>query len=627
MTWRATGVSPCGTHHVRDGVPLYAERFDEALKFHSPGLAAVRRGGEAWHIGIDGAAAYDRRFRRTFGFYEGLAAAVAPDGWRHIRPDGTDLYATRFAWGGNFQGGRCTVREFGGTYLHLTPGGVPAYDARWRYAGDFRDGIAVVQSDDGRSTHIDPRGEPIHGVRFLDLDVFHKGCARARDDDGWMHIDVAGRTLYRRRFAAVEPFYNGQARVERFDGGLEVIDETGAPVVEPRPALKSEFAALSGDLTGFWRTQAICAAVELGVFEALPATAAEVARACGTEPARTRRLLRALAELRLATDEDGAGSCHPSRARLEARDLRLPADEDDTQSSHPSHARPETRALRSSADEDGTESRHPSHARPETRGLRPPADEGGTWRATARGAFLAAAHPWTLADAAVEYGRSFPKMWEALPEALQLDSGWRPPDVFGEVAAEPARVAPHHRMLASYALHDYAAVLAALDLRGDERVIDAGGGLGVLAGLLVEAYPDLRVTMLDRPEVVERAVREPHDDRVTFRAVDLFGPWGVEGDAVVLARVLHDWDDIPALRLLRRARRALPAGGRLFVVEMVLAEGGSTGGLCDLHLLAVNGGRERTASEYATLLDRAGFAFEGVRRLPALPAVVAGLAR
>ena len=96
---------------------------------------------------------------------------------------------------------------------------------------------------------------------------------------------------------------------------------------------------------------------------------------------------------------------------------------------------------------------------------------------------------------------------------------------------------------------------------------------------------------------------------------------------MVLARVLHDWDDTPALRLLRRARRALPSGGRLFVVEMVLAEDGSAGGLCDLHLLAVTGGRERTASEYATLLDRAGFAFEGVRRLPALPAVVVGLAR
>ena len=317
MTWRDTEVSPSGTHHVRGGAPLYTERFDEVLKFHEPGLAAVRRGGEAWHIRMDGVAAYARRFHLTFGFYEGLAAVSAPDGWRHIRPDGSDLESAHFAWCGNFQGGRCAVREFGGTYLHLTPEGTSAYGARWWYAGDFRNGIAVVQADDGRSTHIDPHGKPVHGGWFLDLDVFHKGCARARDEDGWMHVDVAGRPLYRRRFAAVEPFYNGQARVERFDGGLEVVDETGVRVVELRPARKSAFAALSDDLTGFWRTQAICAAVELGVFEALPATAAEIAVVCGLESARARRLLRALAELRLVAREDGRWFGHTSRARPE----------------------------------------------------------------------------------------------------------------------------------------------------------------------------------------------------------------------------------------------------------------------------------------------------------------------
>ena len=554
MTWTDTGVSPEGTHHVRNGAPFYAERFDEVLAFHAPGLAPVRRGGEAWHIRIDGTAAYRRRFRRTFGFYEGLAAVAAPDGWRHVRPDGSDLSAARFGWCGNFQGGRCAVRELDGGYLHVTPEGKPAYDARWRYAGDFRDGAAVVQSGDGRSTHIDPRGEPVHGVRFLDLDVFHKGRARARDEDGWMHIDETGRSVYARRFAAVEPFYNGQARVERFDGGLEVIDEAGRRVVELRPALRSEFAALSDDMTGFWRTQAICAAVELGVFEALPATAGEVARSRGLDPVRTRRLLRALAELRLVAEVDGE------------------------------------------------------------------------WRATRRGGHLEAGHPRTLADAAREYGRIFPRRWETLPEAVR-GAGWTPPDLFGDVAADPARTAAHHRMLASYALHDYPAVPAALDLRGEEHVIDAGGGYGTLAGLLADEYPELRITVLDRPEVVGLAARREPGSRVRLRSTDLFEPWGIEGDAVVMARVLHDWDDAPALRLLHRARRALPSGGRLFVVEMVMPGNGVAGSLCDLHLLTATGGRERTAAEYAALLGEAGFGLEGVRRIPALPSIVVGVAR
>lgn len=143
------------------------------------------------------------------------------------------------------------VREPDGDYLHITPAGAMAYAERFRYVGDFRDGIAVVQGEDGRSTHIDRNGGRVHGRWFLDLDVFHKGFARARDDDGWMHIDIAGNPRYTRRFAAVEPFYNGQARVERFDGGLEVIDETGFTLIELRPALRSEFAALSADMVGF----------------------------------------------------------------------------------------------------------------------------------------------------------------------------------------------------------------------------------------------------------------------------------------------------------------------------------------------------------------------------------------
>lgn len=235
MNWHRSTVSESGTHHEVDGVALYDARFDRVLSFHAPGIAAVRAGSEAWHIFSDGSPAYARRFRRTFGFYEG-AAAVESEGWHHIRPDGSDLHAERFAWCGNYQEGRCVVRTAGGDYFHVDQAGSPAYALKWRYVGDFRGGIAVVQSPHGESTHIDPQGSFLHGSWFLDLDVFHKGFARARDNNGWMHVDKTGKPAYRRRFAMVEPFYNEQARVEAFDGKLEVIDENGATLATLREA-------------------------------------------------------------------------------------------------------------------------------------------------------------------------------------------------------------------------------------------------------------------------------------------------------------------------------------------------------------------------------------------------------
>ena len=183
-------------------------------------------------------------------------------------------------------------------------------------------------------------------------------------------------------------------------------------------------------------------------------------------------------------------------------------------------------------------------------------------------------------------------------------------------------------MLLSYARHDYPAVPAALRLRGNERVVDAGGGLGALSLALLERYPELVITLLDRPEVVDQAQRFlSSEPRIELRAADLFQPWQVSADAVVMARILHDWDDSAAIRILKRVREVLAVGNEIFVIEMVLPETGVAGALCDLHLLMATGGQERTEAGYASIFTAAGFDLVEVRHLPALPSILVGRAR
>jgi SAM-dependent methyltransferase len=98
-----------------------------------------------------------------------------------------------------------------------------------------------------------------------------------------------------------------------------------------------------------------------------------------------------------------------------------------------------------------------------------------------------------------------------------------------------------------------------------------------------------------------------HSDRLRARAADIFTPWPVRGDLIILARVLHDWDDPEALAILRHARAALNPGGRLAIVEMLRDPIDHGGALCDLHLLAVTGGRERTLGEFNDMLEKSGF--------------------
>ncbi len=555
MTWRETNVSPMATHHVRDGNPLYAERFDEVLTFHAPGLAPVRRDNEAWHISLDGSPAYSHRFRRTFGYYEGLAAVTASDGWHHIHPDGAELYATRYDWCGNFQGGRCTVRESGGVYLHITPEGQPAYRDRWRYAGDFRDGVSVVQSDDGRSTHIDLDGRLIHGIWFLDLDVFHKGHARARDDDGWTHIDNAGRPVYTRRFAAVEPFYNGQARVERSDGGLEVIDETGRTTQLLRAPTESPLQRLSGLMVGFWGTQVIRAAAELHIIDHLPGEIADVAASASLPRDAALRLLRGLWEL-------------------------------------------------------GLVERKEQH-----------------WAPTDTGALLHSESPSGMADAALNWGDEHYAAWAELASSLATgEPGFG--RVYGQtffdwLADNPAHLEHYHSAMRGYAEHDYECLPNHLPLDGVRHVVDAGGGSGALVAYLLASRADLTGTILELPEVAALpSVAGLAHQRLRLLAADLFSPWPCKGDLVVLARVLHDWDDDRARTILRHARQALEPGGQVALVELVLEDNDPNGALLDLNMLAICGARERTLQAWTALAASAGFQISEVDRLPTYGAVL-----
>jgi hypothetical protein len=548
MDWKRIRVALDGTHHLLEGKPIGEERYDEVLKFHAPGFAPVRRGAEAWHIDTLGQAAYARRFLRTFGFYEERAAVADGDGWHHILPHGSDLYAERYDWCGNFQNGRCTVRDHRHRYGHIDSFGRPIYPPRFRYAGDYRDGKAVVQGEDGRSTHINESGNFVHDRWFLDLDVYHKGFARARDDGGWMHVDEDARPVYTRRFAVVEPFYNGQARVERHDGGIEVIDEHGCMLVELRPAQRSEFASLSADLVGHWRTDTLATAVRLGVMDALPNPDVAMAARCKLPVEKMRRLLRALGELGVVTRSGD-----------------------------------------------------------------------GTWHPTTRGEFLQSDHPLTLADAAIEYGVALRSQWQALGDALRIER-YRPGDIFHDVLHSVERRPGFHRMLSSYAKHDYEPLVPHFPIRDDDVVVDAGGGTGALAKLVAAKWPSTEVLVVDLPGVAGLA--QQSSGRVKAIGADIFEPWPVSADVVLLARVLHDWDDDGAISILKRARAALKPGGRILIVEMVLDEHGYGGGLCDLHLLAVTGGRERTIADFRKIIESAELRLEKAMVTAALPRIL-----
>ena len=148
--------------------------------------------------------------------------------------------------------------------------------------------------------------------------------------------------------------------------------------------------------------------------------------------------------------------------------------------------------------------------------------------------------------------------------------------------------------------------LAGVEWRGDETVVDVGGGNGSLLLELLRRQPGLRGVVFDLPETTRDEAA--FGDRFSFVAGNFFEDVP-PGDVYVLSTILHDWDDESAAAILRTIRASAPADARVLLLEAVLPPGNEEHGAkwLDLLMLALFGGRERDEAQWRALLSGAGF--------------------
>jgi len=236
--------------------------------------------------------------------------------------------------------------------------------------------------------------------------------------------------------------------------------------------------------------------------------------------------------------------------------------------------------------------------------------------------------------------RSAPDTFEATPLSAQLLPG-APMHAVALLAGAPSRVAAHHLGHAvetgedafvhahGASLYDYLShhpeeaalfdevqaqhwemldVERHYDFSAARKVVDVGGGRGELLARLLDKHPALAGALVERPDVLPRAEARlsAWRDRVELHA-DFFAGVPSGGDIYILAFVLHNWADGPAVELLTRCREAMSERARMLVIENLLDGDPAFVALLDLEMLVYSsGGRERYQDEYAELLSRAG---------------------
>ncbi len=255
-------------------------------------------------------------------------------------------------------------------------------------------------------------------------------------------------------------------------------------------------------------------------------------------------------------------------------------------------------------------------------------DPDGGWALTEAGQLLRTGVPGSVGNLARLFcGDTVWRSWGELEwsvrtggVAFQKVTGR---SAFAHMADDPELLSVFTEAMAEGTRMAVPGVVAACDLSGVERLVDVGGGNGTLLAAFLAEHPHLRGVLFDSAEGVGdcAAVLRGVGDRVEVDTGDFFVEVP-EADAHVVKSVIHDWDDDRSIAILRRIRAAMPAHGRLLLVEPVLAE--STAGLVDqrvllmsdLNMLVCTGGRERTLPEFAALLDAAGLRLTDVRRVP-----------
>jgi hypothetical protein len=186
--------------------------------------------------------------------------------------------------------------------------------------------------------------------------------------------------------------------------------------------------------------------------------------------------------------------------------------------------------------------------------------------------------------------------------------------VFEYFAREPKLSAVFNNAMTSWSGPTVDAALAAYDFSGITVLVDVAGGHGHVLTSVLRKYPAMRGVLFDLDHVIAGAApliaAAGVSDRVDTVAGDFFKAVP-RGDAYIMKNIIHDWDDDRSIAILRTIRTAMQDGrnGRVILLEAVIPPGNQPdfGKLIDIEMLLMPGGRERTAEEFASLFERAGF--------------------
>jgi O-methyltransferase domain/Dimerisation domain len=215
------------------------------------------------------------------------------------------------------------------------------------------------------------------------------------------------------------------------------------------------------------------------------------------------------------------------------------------------------------------------------------------------------AESWSYLTDCVRTGKSAMK----LMESQGIVSRW---------FTDPDAQAIFRAVMGTAPAEDYMPIAQAWNFTGCYVVADLGGGGGALISAILKSDPSLTGMLVDRQPSIEVAAPRLQVDGLAERckliAADLLESVPAGADVYAMKHVLHGYSDDVAVKILKNCRAVIPSDGTLLVVEFVVPDVISQADpklegrlMSDMNMMAVTGGKERSAAEWKTLLKAGDF--------------------
>lgn len=241
--------------------------------------------------------------------------------------------------------------------------------------------------------------------------------------------------------------------------------------------------------------------------------------------------------------------------------------------------------------------------------------------------FLTEKHPESLRWACMNWSGVHLTAWQNLrytiatgKSAFEDENYLFKQPYFDYINEKPVEREIYQKAMNEYARDDYKTLPDLIDFSKHKSVMDVGGGYGALLKHIKKKHPNVECILFEQLNVLGDICLDYEFFSQTRG--NFFEDIPKGSDAIILARIIHDWNDKKALNILNNCNDALPEKGSLYIIENCTDKTSIDLSLLSLNMSVMCESFERSSDQYISLANQAGFEFEGDVKLNELQTVL-----